>query len=112
MTTTANIHSMALLSKDGPSKIKRKPRLPRHQRLAASAHLDEMDMNSQLAEAAKKLHLTTMELIKQTLAASFQYGTPCNPQSASTVGADQSPQAWQAPQTETHRHQASVSLAH
>jgi hypothetical protein len=103
---------MTLQVQNGPVAIKRKPRLPRHQRAASQAYLGDMDTAAQLAAVAKKLHLTTMELIQRTLSASFQYEATYNTQSASPAGSSPAPTAWQAPQTETASHQASVSLLH
>ena len=99
---------MSLQVKNGPVAIKRKPRVPRHQRTDSQAYLSDMDTAAQLAAAAKKLHMTTMELIQRTLSASFQYEATYNAQSASPAV----PTAWQAPHTETSNHQAAVSHLH
>jgi hypothetical protein len=112
MTTTATPPSKPLQFLNGPVAIKRKPRLPRHQRAGNHTYLDDMDTAAQLAAAAKKLHLTTMELIQRTLAAKFEYEATYNAQSATPAAASASPSAWQAPQTETTSQQASVSLLH
>jgi hypothetical protein len=112
MTTTATPPSKSLQVKNGPVAIKRKPRLPRHQRTVGQAYLSDMDTAAQLAAVAKKLHLTTMELIQRTLSASFQYEATYNTQSASPAGSSPAPTAWQTPQTETTSQQASVSLLH
>ena len=112
MTTTATPPSKPLQFLNGPVAIKRKPRLPRHQRAGGQPYLDDMDTAAQLAAAAKKLHMTTMELIQRTLAAKFQYEATYNAQSATPAAASASPTAWQAPQTETASQQASVSLLH
>jgi len=108
MTNTATLPSMSLQVKNGPVAIKRKPRLPRHQRTVGQAYLSDMDTAAQLAAAAKKLHMTTMELIQRTLSASFQYEATYNAQSASPAA----PTARQAPHTETTNQQAAVSHLH
>lgn len=103
---------MSLQVKNGPVAIKCKPRLPRHQRTDNQAYLSDMDTAAQLAAVAKKLHLTTMELIQRTLAAKFQYEATYNAQNATPAASSASPTAWQAPQTETTSQQASISLLH
>ena len=103
---------MTLQVQNGPVAIKRKPRLPRHQRAASQTYLGDMDTAAQLAAVAKKLHVTTMELIQRTLSASFEYEASYNAQSATHAASSTAPTAWQAPHTETASHQASVSHLH
>jgi hypothetical protein len=112
MTTTATQPSMKLQVQNGPVAIKRKPRLPRHQRTDSQAYLSDMDTAAQLAAAAKKLHMTTMELIQRTLSASFHYEATTNAQSATHAASSTAPTAWKVPHTETSNHQAAVSHLH
>lgn|GEM_PF-6799436 len=112
MTTAAMPPSKTLQVLTGPVAIKRRPRVPRQQRTGGQPHLNDMDTAAQLAAVAKKLHLTTMELIQRTLAAKFEYEATYNAQNATPAASSASPTAWQAPQTETTSQQASISLLH
>lgn len=89
MNTAANNQPGKWPTKESARLIKRMPRQPRNQRTIVRPGSEDLVIASQIAAAAKQLHLSTMEIIQKTLSESYHYAAIGTLDGTKSAGATQ-----------------------